>query len=243
MAQIAGASSSSSTGASRAELEVERDLGQFVTTRRILNAWNRHEFYGLIIYGPQGIGKSSYMLQVMYQVYGDWDKVFQNLIFSLDDLVDLIKRTRESRWRLKLIGWDDAGVHGHKYVYFRRRDAAALISAWLDVARTKVAGFLITTVNPGALLKPVRESLGMRYGKVTKTDAYNHRAVCVYDQLTTPTGARFLKKSYVDYFNVRLPDGVYERYRKMREQFYWDVEARLLELAEKSLKVKDEYDE
>jgi hypothetical protein len=218
---------------------MEEGLGprQFITTKNILRAWNRHEFYGLIIYGPQGIGKSSYMLQVMYQVYGDWDRVFQNLIFSLDDLVDLIKRTRESRWRMKLIGWDDAGVHGHKYVYFRRRDAAALISAWLDVARTKVAGLLITTVNPRTLLKPMRESLGIRYGKVTKTNSDYGRAVVVYDQLLMPTDVKFLKKNYVDYFNVRLPDKVYERYMMLREQFYWDVEARLLELVDKSMKV------
>jgi hypothetical protein len=213
---------------------------QFVTTRKILRAWRAHEFYGLIVYGPQGIGKSSYMLQVMYQVYRDWDKVFENLIFSLDDLVDLIKRTREADERLKLVGWDDAGVHGHKYVYFRRRDAAALISAWLDVARTKVAGLIITTVDPRNLLKPVRENLGMRYGKVFKADAYRRRVVRVYDQHLLPTGACFLRKSHVDYFNVYLPDGVYKRYLELRKEFYQEAEERLLEFAEESMRRDEE---
>jgi hypothetical protein len=207
-----------------------------MTTRKILQAWRRHEFYGLIVYGPQGIGKSSYMLQVMYQVYRDWDKVFQNLIFSLDDLVDLIKRTREAKERLKLVGWDDAGVHGHKYEALRRRGVVALISAWLDVARTKIAGLIITTVDPRNLLKPVRESLGMRYGKVFKADAYRRRAVCVYDQHLMPTGICFITKSHVDYFNVYLRDDIYQRYLEMRKEFYREAEARLIDLAEKSMK-------
>jgi len=238
VARIAGASSSTSASASLAEhwIEDEHRSGPFMTTRKILRAWRAHEFYGLIVYGPQGIGKSSYMLQVMYQVYGDWDLVFENVIFSLDDLVDLIKMTKETDERLKLIGWDDAGIHGHKYVYFRKRDAVALISAWLDVARTKVAGLIVTTVDPRNLLKPVRESLGMRYGKVLRADAHHRRAVRVYDQHLMPTGARFLRKSHVDFFNVYLPDDVYQRYLEMRKEFYREAEERLLKFAEKSMR-------
>jgi hypothetical protein len=155
------------------------------TSRRILEAYEKCEFFGLIVYGPQGIGKSTYMLKVLKEVYGSWDLALKHVVFSLDDLIDIIK-TEE---RILCIGWDDAGIHGHKYKYFRHKESVELISAWLDAIRTQVAGLIITTVNPFNLLKPVRTSLGMRYGKViVNKEEYDYRAVKVYEMTVLPNG-------------------------------------------------------
>jgi hypothetical protein len=213
----------------------------FITTKKIEDAYKKYEFFGLIIYGEQGIGKTTYMLKVMYDVYGDWNTVFEHLIFSLDDLIDLIEESRGKRF--KVIGWDDAGIHGHKYKYFRKRDAVELISAWLDVARTKTASLLITTVNPLNLLKPIRESLGMKYGKVVRYDSANERLITVYNRTILPNGKTYVKKMYADKFTAILPDHVYERYLKLRSEFYRQAEEQIMKVAKKSLEETEEEEE
>jgi len=209
-----------------------------ITTKKIKHAWRTLEFYGLIIYGPQGIGKTTYMLKVMYEIYRDWDKVFQYLVFSFDDLIDVMRQARERR--IKVIGWDDAGIHGHKYMYFFEKQAVMLISAWIDVVRTRIAGWLITTPNPSSLIKPVRESPGFNYGKVMYTHGSGtSRLVKVYAKHWYPGGRIIARKLYYDYFHARLPDDVYKEYMEMRERFYEEAERNLLkniELKEKQFR-------
>ena len=46
---------------------------------------------GAIIYGMQRSGKTMYSLLVMYDFYRDWDKVLDNVFFTLEDLIGAIK--------------------------------------------------------------------------------------------------------------------------------------------------------
>ena len=74
---------------------------------------------GAIIYGMQRSGKTMYSLLVMYDFYRDWDKVLDNVFFTLEDLIGAIKERVLTNFsaskQLKVICWDDAGVHGSKY--------------------------------------------------------------------------------------------------------------------------------
>ena len=198
------------------------------TSRKILDAYEKCEFFGVIVYGSQGIGKSTYMLKVLKEVYGSWDLALQHVVFSFDDLIDIIR----SEERIPCIGWDDAGIHGHKYKYFKHKESAELISAWLDAIRTQIAGLIITTVNPFNLLKPVRTSLGMRYCKVTH-HIEDHRIANVYEMSVLPNGKTFTRCIYKDYFKARLPDHIYRKYIAMRDQFYKEAKKRLIEAIEK----------
>jgi hypothetical protein len=213
---------------------------KFITARKILEAYEMNEFFGLIIYGEQSIGKTTYMLKVMYEVYRNWDLVFKHLVFSFDDLVDIIKNNDQ---RFVVIGWDDAGIHGHKYRYFRSRESVELISAWLDAIRTQVSALLITTVNPLNLLKPIRDSLGMRYGKVIRHKDIR-RYARVYSQTVLPDGKKILKLMFIDCFKARLPDHVYEKYLEKRNAFYRETKERLIEAIEKynDKKLREEFD-
>jgi len=214
----------------------------FITTKKIDEAYKYERFFGLIIYGDQGVGKSTYMLKVLYDVYGDWDIVFEHIIFSFDDLIDLIKKTREMskrNERIKVIGWDDAGIYGHKYIYFRKREAVELVSAWIDVVRTRIASILITTINPFNLLKPIRESTGFKFGKVVRLNKDDDRQITVYNRTILPNCKTYVKKMYVDTFTARLPDNIYSRYLEMRKKFYEVAEARLVEIAEKGVDEKE----
>ena len=211
-------------------LKERKDKVKSITAKKIIDAYINNAFFGLIIYGRQGIGKTTYMLKVMYDVYGSWDLVFKHLVFSLDDLVDVIKNDDK---RFIVIGWDDAGIHGHKYRYFRSRESAELISAWLDAIRTQVSALLITTVNPMNLLKPIRDSLGFMFGKVTLVNSYGEREITVYNRTFLPTGASFVRKSYVEFFSAKLDDNVYKKYLEMRDAFYKEAKKRLIDALEK----------
>lgn len=198
----------------------------FITTKRIEWAWKHYEFFGLIVYGRQGIGKTTYMLKVMHEVYGDWDEVFRHLVFSLDDLIEVMKRAK--RERIKCIGWDDAGVHGHKYIYFRSKELVELLSAWLDVIRTRIAGFLITTPDPRNLLRPFRENPGFFYGHVVKRSNDLRRLLKAYMRICLPSGDVMVRKMYYDVFKARLPNDVYKQYMELRKHFYEEAEANMM---------------
>jgi len=213
------------------EIYTERDKTsdvKFITSKHILDAYARNDFVGLIIYGKQGIGKSTYMLKVLNEVYGDWDLALEHVVFSLDDLIDIIKSTNK---KILCVGWDDAGIHGHKYMYFRSKLSMELVSAWLDAIRTQVSSLLVTTVNPFNLIKPVRTS-GFWYGKVA-IYSRNMRYTAVYSISVLPDGRRYAKKLYVDRFTLRLPDEVYAKYREKRERFYKEAKEKLVKVIEK----------
>jgi len=196
-----------------------------------VRAYNEESFFGLIIYGPQGIGKSTYMLKVMYEVLEDWGLVFENLAFSIDDVIDLIKRTK--RRRLTVVGLDDVGIHLHKYIALEDKDLSRLITNWVDVVRTKCSALLLTTVHPGNILKGVRESLGFHYGRVLRIQGEPlFRAVKVYRQVFVPPNETWLSSVYIDTFRCRLPNKVYDYYVKLRREFYERVEETLLKKVE-----------
>ena len=210
---------------------------KFITTKRVEWAWSHIEFFGLIIYGRQGIGKSTYMLKVMNDIYQDWDEVFRHLVFSLDDLVDIMRKAKDKR--IKVIGWDDAGIHGHKYLYFRDKEKVELISAWIDVVRTRIAGWLITTPDPRNLIRPVRESPGFYYGKVVLRGSGLLRLLKAYERIYLPSGSVMIRKTYYDQFKCRLPNDVYKQYMELRMGFYEEAERRLMRyIDEKEMEMK-----
>ena len=197
-----------------------------ITAKKIEEAYRTGGFFGIIVYGKQNIGKSSYMLKVMAELYAyNWDRVFKHVVFDLDQVVRVLEKSRKNR--IKVIGWDDAGVHGHKYVYFRNREVVELIDDWLQVIKTGVAGLIVTTPSPEELMLPLRANPGMRLGAVRSIGG-PYRMVAVYEPAYFPNrGFRYVK-SYYDTFNVMLPDHVYKRYTEMRRKYYVEVEERLL---------------
>jgi hypothetical protein len=42
----------------------------FITTYNILKAWRDYSFFGLIVYGPLRRGKSSFVIQLLAELYG-----------------------------------------------------------------------------------------------------------------------------------------------------------------------------
>ncbi len=175
---------------------------------------SRPDMIGGIIYGMQRSGKTMYSLLVMYDFYRDWDKVLSNVFFTLNDLIAAIKTRKEKK---QVICWDDAGVHGSKYLFFRSRQLTEYLQNLFDVVGLAIKALLITTPNPENLLKAIRGYEFYRI-KVMRLPKDNRVAVG-YTSYLLPSGKMVVKKVFEDYYNLRIPNDVYEQYLQMREQY------------------------
>lgn len=207
------------------------DLEQyrFITSRRIAAAYRRYEFFGLIVTGPQGIGKSVYALKVLQELYGSWSTMKRYIVFSLEDLINIF----ETKGRHLCVVWDDAGIHGHKYLVYYSKKLGQLIQGYIDVVRTKLASMIVTVPSHTELMKPIRDSPGFRVARIQRAEGSpDTRAAVVYTRAAVPFRSRWVK-SYIDIFNVHMDDAVYSEYMEMRKQFYEDAERRLIRYVRK----------
>ncbi len=184
---------------------------------------SRPDMVGATIYGMQRSGKTMYSLLVMYDFYRDWDEVLSHVFFTLDDLIRAIKERVLTNFsaskQLKVICWDDAGVHGSKYLFFRGggRQLIEYLQNLFDVIGLAVKAILITTPNPENLLKVIRgyEFYRVRIVKLPK----DNRVAVGYKSYLLPSGKLIVKRVFEDYYNLRIPSDVYEQYLEMREQY------------------------
>jgi len=185
---------------------------------------NDEEFTGATISGIQRLGKSSYALQVMHDVYGNWDDVFNNTFFKIDTLVEYLTKLVESKQRVKCILWDDAGVNGSSQIYWTDKELYRYLGALTDVIGTTTKGLLMTTPNPYGLVKQIRNYEWLII-KITKSGANNGdgRIAKGYLNRMLPSGDRKLRRVFEDRFTKMLPDRVFEKYNGIRLSYNTDV--------------------
>jgi hypothetical protein len=197
---------------------------KFVLAKEIME---RNAFTGAIIYAKQRLGKSSYALQVMFDIFRPecandaeaWNRVLEHTFFKIEDILDFLTEALEKRRKIPVILWDDTGVHGNKLVYFSNKNYAQYLQNLFDVVGTATRGILLTTPNPGNLLKSLRDYEFMRI-KITKANSNGLRVAKGYGQNLMPSGMSRVYRSFEDTYKVQLPDEVFSRYQPMRESFY-----------------------
>jgi len=194
----------------------------FVLADKINQAINQNGFVGAIVYGGQRLGKSSYALKTAYQIYGDWDKVNECVLYKLSDVVKVIKDAINGGYKVPCIIWDDAGVHANRLLYFAERDLVRYLENMLDVIGTHVSSLILTTPNPLNLLLAIRGFEFYRI-KVYRKDAYNGRYAVGYNSVLLPSGTRLIRREFSDNYNVRLPDDFYAKYMIKRNGYLKDA--------------------
>ena len=194
---------------------------KFVLGHQIARAIKHDGFVGAIIYGQQRLGKSSYAAQVLYDIYGDWGIVQDNIVFNLSDVVNILSMASKERRKIPALCWDDCGVHGNKLIYFQDRLLVQYLGNLMDVIGLNLGGFLMTTPSPLNLLRSLRGYEFYRI-KVYRRDQYNGRMAVGYQSVLLPSGTRLIKREFKDNFNVMLPDDFWFPYLDKR-QGYLDV--------------------
>jgi hypothetical protein len=188
----------------------------FVLTQRIRDANHGGGFFGAIIYGPQRLGKSSYAIQTLKQIYGDWDVALDHTLFDLREVVERIEGV--SGDRIPVICWDDAGVHANKMLYFANRGLTQYLQHLIDVVGINLGSLLITTPSPENLLKALRGYEFHRI-KIYRRDGYGGRIAVGYQSSLFPSGMRLIRRKFRDEFKVKLPDDVWQKYLKKRQSY------------------------
>lgn len=199
--------------------------------QKIDEAYRTESFIGIIVYGAQGVGKSVFALTLSFAVYRRWKDVFDTLVFTLDDLYNLLLTTSK---RLKCIVGDDAGVQlMDKYKYRYDLTATAWINAIIQLARTKTASLILTTPSPRLLAKSVRDQpdwLWVYMMPEREREAWPKMArVRIYSISFFPPDNIVPGKLYDEgLFTVYLPDRIYRRYKPLRKR-YVDIATELFD--------------
>jgi len=210
----------------------------FITTAKILTAHKHYGFFPLIVWGMPGCGKSTFAIKLLAQVYGEceldtstdppkvkvikpnWNAWKDWMVFYPQEFKKKVDETVEKKKQEKCIVWDDAGLwvsHRDRHHPFVKQVAGAL-----NVVRTSFASVIFTTIDPGDLLKSIREMPGMHTGSPTKISGAQpyHRTLRVYERWVAPdTVKRGVKPIYEERYNIWLPDDVFEEYDKVRREY------------------------
>jgi AAA+ ATPase superfamily predicted ATPase len=188
-----------------------------VLAERIKRAYRGGGFIGAIIYGPQRLGKSSYALKVLYNLYGDWDAVLRYTVFDLKEVITLLSDAVNGGKRIPAIVWDDAGFHASKMLYFQNRALTLYLQRLIDVVGINLGGLLITTPSPSNLLRSLR---GYEFFRVKiYSDGGTRRHATGYLSVLLPSGTRVIKREFQDYYDVMLPDAFWGEYVKKRRSY------------------------
>jgi len=189
-----------------------------VLASRILEAYEKDDFIGALVYGPHRIGKSTYAALVLHEIYQDWDEVLKHMLFDIRDVIRTLRDAQKHHQKIPALVWDDCGVHANKMLYFSNRRLVQSLQQMLDVVGLTVSGFIFTTPSPANVLRVLRGYEFYRI-KVVKRDEYNGRVAIGYQQSLLPSGMRIIRRKFRDNFQAILPDDVWKEYVKQRQKY------------------------
>lgn len=205
--------------------------------KRLVDEYLDYGFQGVVVYGRQGSGKSTYTFKVAFSIYRalGYKVAYEDIVkrYTFFMVMELIRLLRRASWRNRYpaLVWDDAGVEGSSYLYHINKTAAKAVSDIIKTIRTRTGAILMSTPSPSDLLRPLRmyEIIGVHVVKIDKQYSEAHG----YTFHLTPKGEIIVAKKFEDEFVRRIPN--YEEYANIRDRY---VDYSLEEL-EKALSSRD----
>ena len=205
-------------------------MKKFVLTGQIEGAIRQDGMLGCVVYGPQRLGKSSYAMQVMHQIYGNWPDVLRNTLFRLEDVIAIIEQAMETDTKVKAVLWDDAGIHAGRLKYFSNRNLVEYLENLLDTCGLYVHALLMTSPSVLSLLKCLRTYEFYRTKVYRRDNGYGRFAVS-YSSTLLPSGTRLIHRKFRDNYNCKLPDDIWKEYLVKRQGYLREAVSQLKGLA------------
>lgn len=219
------------------------------TVERIINRYPRG-FFGAVIQGERGLGKSMYAYKVMAKVYmmtenltevEAYAKALEHFIFEPKELMDLVKKNVKNKYVTPVICLDDATVHFNSYKFFTDLYEVILLKGIFDTIRTAVTGLLFTCPNRRSLLRFLRDyddhKISIisydgfermdRYARCYKFNWYPDERKC---KVLVP---------YQDSFSCFVPDEYYKPYLAKRNYYLEMINTKMEELMKRSNRQKE----
>jgi len=201
----------------------------YILTKLIENAYSRESFISALIFGSQGIGKTSYALHVAKEVYGSWHKALDCLFFNPKGAIDRLFLALEQDERLKLIIMDDAGLWLGKSQWWKRDKLE--FAEFFDIIRSVCSAVIFTTPADN-LLSRLSHEIQLRI-KVSPIDSelysqlkrqgYNidvdiWRVAKIYRFSLSPLFQPIIKKQAYDIFPLYYPSDIKALYDRKRKE-------------------------
>jgi len=200
----------------------------------VISAYRRYDFENLFIIGPQGMGKTTYAMLVLYEVYKDWDEVLHYLVFDPRDILPELKEALHSGERVKLVVFDDAGIHLSKYLWSIDRESqqiAMLINSLFNVIRTVCAGVIFTSPDMDVLKELRKKSWWVGEPKAPSGKSKPQRQMILFKKRILVTGEVRVSRKAIDEYDLRLiPHDVRKEYEEKRKEAMLPVIEKLEEL-------------
>lgn len=174
---------------------------------------------GVNIVGNQQTGKSTYALWVMYELYKrNIDEMLKHIVFSMDELTELLLKFQERNEKAICVMWDDASVSGSAGHWVTDPKKVIDLSSLGDTMGTATKGILITSPS-GDLIKAFRNY--NFYKAEIKIENKYKRMAKVYKIWKSPLDQQLIRHQFDDFYDIRSP--FYERYAKMRQDLSLQV--------------------
>lgn len=195
-----------------------------ITGNKILKG-HPHGFNSFTVVGDRGIGKSTYALIVVYEIFRKlgyeknqaWNEAINCCKFHIQDVIKFLKISADSDDIKPVIIWDDIAIHASGTKYFLNMRMVDQLKAVLDTIRLAISGLIMTCPSTKGLLSILKVyddyKLVVRY---SKRGGY-YREITAYKWNTLPSGKRIIRTQYTDNYNCYIPNWVFDKYMVMRK--------------------------
>lgn len=223
----------------------------------IFDSYNDRNFTGAIVYGKKGMGKSSYALWTIFDLYHNgfgyskkdaWDMALGKTLHNLDQIIESMSEyIDDPDNRSPVFHMDDAGAYFSGYAYHLYRNEHGLFQAMLDLMRTISSGLIYTCPGPqdlvGYISNEENKIIAIRDQYKTKDyewtpDSKWERVALIFNKNTYPSGTTKIEgmETYFSKFICKLPDDIFEVYNKRRAEYFKPFFNKFKKLIEKRKK-------
>lgn len=204
-------------------------MSKLILAKLIEKAYESNGFISALIFGSQGIGKTSYALHVAKDVYGSWQKALNYLFFDPKEAIAKMHEALEHGEKIKLIIMDDAGLWLGRSQWWKREKVE--FAEFFDIIRS-VASAVIFTTPADNLLSRLSHEIKLRikisyidselYSQLKRAgyniDIENYRVAKIYRFSLSPLFQPIIKKQAYDIFPLHYPNDIYRAYERKRRE-------------------------
>lgn len=207
------------------------------TAQKIHEAYQDNTIFSAIVFGKRGIGKSSFCLKVIYDIYHNalnfevrkaWIQTLVQTLSSKEQVSDRADELREEEKTARVLQWDDVEQWMSSDIWQKKnnqeeRELLFEVRRLMPTMRTRSASNLYSCDNPLGL-DPSIKKRPHHIIKIVKGGNSDHaipRTARVYSQDVYPSFQKRINPDtlWTHEFDAKLPNWLFNIYDDMRTEY------------------------